>query len=92
MKTIFQGITILFLVSMLMCTTMNANTEDTREAFSAEEQERMDIRKAQRAESMEAKIERKKESIRTRMEARGIAYDEIEEHIEEVFSRFETLE
>ena len=78
------------LLASLLFTNIHANEEEPREELSIEQQEKIEVRNAERAERREAKLERKKELIRTRMEARGIPYDEIESHIERVFSRLES--
>ena len=77
---------ILLLVGTLILTTAQAyESDDIPEELSMEQQERHDAKEAK----MNAKIEAKKEKIRTRLEARGMEYDEIEEYLSKLFERLE---
>jgi len=88
MKTTLK-LTTLLLTSTLISTTLCAyepkSTRVNAEMLTIEQQEKQEQRALEREEAMQAKIEIKKEQIRTRLEARGISYSEIEDYIDSLF-------
>ena len=88
MKTTLK-LTTLLLVSTLFSTTLCAYEEESTmqntEMAIVEQTEAQEQKALDRAELIETKIEIKKEQIRTRLEARGVPYDEIEDYIDGLF-------
>ena len=88
MKTTLK-LTTLLLTSTLISTTLCAyepeSTLQNTEMLTIEQQEKQEQRALEREEAMQAKIEIKKEQIRTRLEARGVPYGEIEDYIDSLF-------
>jgi len=89
-QTLKITLTLTLLTSTLILTDIQAddtNTLSSQETMelSIEQQEKQELKELERAEQREQRIEKKKELIRTRMEARDIPSDEIDAHIERLF-------
>ena len=87
MKSILKTAIILLAGSLILTTAQAYEDNDMPEELTMEQQERHDAKEARKNE----KIEAKKEKIRTRLEARGMEYDEIEEYLAKLFDRLEEV-
>ena len=77
-----------FTAILLICTISHAFENDSGHTLSMLQKERITAHQ----EDMQKRIETKKEEIRTRLEEKGMGYDEIEAYLEKLFNRTQKTE